>query len=1099
MYRQSLNKLDDVKVTLMQTSKKELCEIPNEYIDSITINWDDVCTMELSVPSIIYTNGVKKDNLLYDKIKGKTQQIIVSNPNIRFIITDMNIVEERLQGTDVLYKTKTIKCESFESTLTEKLILNEDTLYELANEDKAGLLDLFEQYNKNWSVKHISDNALYETGVIRKEIASNIGQALAYDGVRELLLFEYNKPITVFSNKTYIDFKVKYKNVVTKYNGIVQSILDFTHKIEEIHTSINKIQAYYTKYEGDYCVKYVISLADGIEVTEYRSFCFIDNMDLEIESIDLVYSDGEEVESTYLRRRNIEQGEYTWLDIFRETISNGYDGLYVEFDTINKEISIYNREEYGEHHGIQLSYDNYVKSINKNIVGDDIITKLRVSNSEETIAEVNKFGGDYIYDYSYSYNNDIMSDELKEAWDNYIEFVDTHQGDIESYRSDKSDYNKELIKLESERTAIDYDIQNLQVLQSTLITQQTETGVDMSVEIEEYYNKINERQSKFAEVMKSIQELNDKIELLNSNINALQNKYNFETCGFFDKDTLEELNDLTVYQEVQDDSFATVKELYENYLYLTHIKNNQGVEFTVDIVGFLENLIIPNGLTWDYYLQIGSFVDLVDSGDIDIEERGLRIIGYTLNLKENTVSGITLTNRDRKVDLLSGFTKLKEVAKRTQSFINNNKTNWSQSISTNKNVQSLMSGIDTSKIKVGSDTGDSKIINSKAGLYVIDNQDYESVTRSRSISTEDVDEVLYKDGDKQIFVGKGIIAITDTGWRTCSTAITGSKICAEVIKGKLLIGEELEITTDNGEFRIGNISSMNGNKTNAFGLKISDFNGVDRMFLGVDYQDNKAKLEMYDETGTDLLFSHDGRISEFNDSKWGVIDKDVPVYHYLRLRGNVEKVEEVILTVRLQDFRVFSKGLEASGGGELNLNGETASLQVKGNTDSTKDNRQLLFKPTGVKRDISEFTELEEYQMVVDETTNEIASIYLPPMELKEESAVIDKKIYSYETKDHDHTVDILVGNAKVSGVLNIDSHTHQQIYGVFVQPNTKPSDMRIYINGEVVTEGLNDDFELDITQYIPSIEGFHEIMITSETRGCLDVNLYCRSFSRWR
>lgn len=1083
----------------MQTSKKELCEIPNEYIDSITINWDDLCTMELSVPSIIYINGIKKGNLLYDKIKGKTQQIIVSNPNIRFTITEMSIVEERLSGTDILCKTKTIKCESFESTLTEKLILNEDTLYELANDDKTGLLDLFSQYNKNWSVKHISDKALYETGVIRKEEVANIGKILKYDGVRELFLFEYNKPITVFSDKTYIDFRVKYKNVVTKYNGEIQSTLDFTHKIEEIHTSINKIQAYYTKYEGDYCVKYVISLADGIEVTEYRSFCFIDNMALEIENIDLIYSNGEEVESTYLRRRNIEQGEYTWLDIFRETISNGYDGLYVEFDTINKTISIYNREEYGEHHGIQLSYDNYVKSINKNIVGDDIITKLRVSNSEETIVSVNKFGGDYIYDYSYAYNNDIMSDELKAAWDKYINFVDTHQGDIESYRGQKADYNKELIKLESERTAIDYDIQNLQVVQSTLITKQTETGVDMSKEIEEYYNKINERQTKFAEVMRSIQELNDKIELLNSNINALQSKYNFETSGFFDEDTLEELNDLTVYQEVQDDSFATIKELYENYLYLTHIKNNQGVEFTVDIVGFLENLIIPKGLTWDYYLQIGSFVDLIDSGDIDIEDRGLRIIGYILNLKKSTVSGITLTNRDRKVDILSGFTKLKEVAKRTQSFINNNKNNWSQSISTNSNVKSLMSGIDTSKIKVSSDTGDSKIINNKAGLYVIDNQDYESVMKSKNVSAEEVDEVLYKDGDKQIFVGKGIIAITDTGWRTCSTAITGSKICAEVIKGKLLIGEELEITTDNGEFRIGKIASINGKDTNAFGLKIADFNGVDRIFLGVDYKDNKTKLEMYDESGTDLLFSHDGRISEFNDSKWGVIDKDVPVYHYLRLRGNVERIEEVILTVRLQDFRVFSKGLEAAGGGQLNINGETTNLQVKGNTDLIKDNRQLLFKPTGVKKDISEFAELEEYQMIVDDTTSEVASIYLPAMELQPDSSVIDKKIYSYETKEHEHQVDIVLGNVKVTGVLDIDTHTHEQIYGVFLQPNIKPSDMSIYINGEVITEKLNDNFELDITQYIPAVEGFHEIMITSETRGCLDVNLYCRSFSKWR
>ena len=62
--------------------------------------------------------------------------------------------------------------------------------------------------------------------------------------------------------------------------------------------------------------------------------------------------------------------------------------------------------------------------------------------------------------------------------------------------------------------------------------------------------------------MTSISELNDKIALLNSNINSLQNKYNFETCGLFDDDLLDELYSLTIYEEISDDSFSSAKELY---------------------------------------------------------------------------------------------------------------------------------------------------------------------------------------------------------------------------------------------------------------------------------------------------------------------------------------------------------------------------------------------------------------------------------------------------------------------------------------------------------------------------------------------------------
>ena len=75
-----------------------------------------------------------------------------------------------------------------------------------------------------------------------------------------------------------------------------------------------------------------------------------------------------------------------------------------------------------------------------------------------------------------------MSDELKEAWDKYMEFIDSNEGVLVSYREEKNTFNKELIKLESEKIAIDYDIQNLQTLQSVLFSQQTESGVDMSAE-----------------------------------------------------------------------------------------------------------------------------------------------------------------------------------------------------------------------------------------------------------------------------------------------------------------------------------------------------------------------------------------------------------------------------------------------------------------------------------------------------------------------------------------------------------------------------------------------------------------------------------------
>ena len=52
------------------------------------------------------------------------------------------------------------------------------------------------------------------------------------------MLWSYNSPINAYSDKTYVDFKVKYKNVVTTYEGKVQSDLNFTHTSDELHTGI---------------------------------------------------------------------------------------------------------------------------------------------------------------------------------------------------------------------------------------------------------------------------------------------------------------------------------------------------------------------------------------------------------------------------------------------------------------------------------------------------------------------------------------------------------------------------------------------------------------------------------------------------------------------------------------------------------------------------------------------------------------------------------------------------------------------------------------------------------------------------------------------
>ena len=180
--------------------------------------------------------------------------------------------------------------------------------------------------------------------------------------------------------------------------------------------------------------------------------------------------------------------------------------------------------------------------------------------------------------------------------------------------------------------------------------------------------------------------------------------------------------------------------------------------------------------------------------------------------------------------------------------------------------------------------------------------------------------------------------------------------------------------------------------------------------------------------------------------------------------------------------------------------GKSTDISVQAGTSNIKDKRQILFKGTGVKKDITEFTELEEFEVVVDEETGETAKMYLPPIELNPESTIETNEIRSYDTQTHEHSVNINLGEVEVTGSIDIESHNHAQIKGIFAEENQKPTNISIYINNELVIEGVNEDTDdIDLTPYIPELNGTHTIAIHSESRGIVSAHIYARTLSAWK
>lgn len=1096
MYIQNLKKLDDFKVTLMKTSKIPLCEVDKNFVDDIKVKWDDYSEMNITVSNRIMIDGEIVDNsYLYNAFKGKRQQVLISNPSIRFVITECSRKESSIKdsnGKRIKTYVKEISLKSYESTIG-KLILTEDIQRQLWNDgtDESmdisdGILNLFEKDNPDWKVKFVSQDSMKEFGKIEREFEETISNNVSFTNVaRANVIWEKNFNINPYSENIVMNLKVMYGGVKTYANGKLQDDTKYIHSLNNIYTGVRKIKAIYNKSaEGVYSINYQITLSDGIVLDKWSQFSYCDGLKLDIEKILFTYTIGEEYEGTTIKYRNFDKGEYDWVEFLRTNVSTAFGNLYFKFDTINKELYCYTKKEYGEHKGIQFSYDNFVQEINKIDALDNIVSKLYVYSNNCSIADVNEFGScDYVLNYNYFYNNDGMTDELKSAWDRYKRVIEGKNDEMYDLRLQINTLNKKLVKLESEKTALDYDVRNLEIRRTSYISD-NKNG-EFNSDIERMSIEINSKKDKFEQLMINLQVVKDDISKINGKIKEITLLINLETSEdnqgkIFNDDLLEELRDITVEETVTDDTYLTSNGLYGHYTEVLEEKNTKGIDFTIDSRGFIDNIIVPNGIEWDFYIKMGDFVDLVDDDEITINEKGLRITEYTLIPKDGEVEvkDIKLTNRDVQLDDFSGATTLKSDVSRANGYVNNYKNLWEESVGINDFYKKINTeGMDLRANAIRSRSNRVKFDFTESGLYIIN-------------ADEEVGE------DMQIYCGAGMICFTEDRWLSCKTALDSKGLVGETIVGKILIGEKLYIVSDdeNSTFYIGDMDEKQG-----FGLSIKDGNQQQRIFLGTEVDSDgirRAKLKLIGKDG-EFALTEEGMVSEYQYNDRSHVDSEAPFYSYLRLRNNISKIKEGILTVKFLPFRTYNKGMEYDGG---YINTVTSS---DGGAYSSSTYSGGGTYSTVTSENNSPFGSLRNTETQVSWSDSSSIDI-VDGMTLYMDKFAHRHKYYDY-TDIHNHLFllsleahyhSFYIPNHYHTTVINIGKHSHQEKYGCFDLSgnDNKPSNVSLYINEQRVLDGINSDREIDISAYLLK-NTVNEIKFTSSTRGIIHINCYIKSF----
>lgn len=1102
--------VDNITFMLMKNINEPYSEIPKDYVKNINRKHRDCSTMTIEIPNKIFIKGIVQDEKLYDRFLGKHQQIILESGSIkeRYVITQCERTEEVYKGENgkkIPYRVKKIECKSYEYTLTDKKFISSETLSRQLYYDKnvtTGAIDISDGYlnfvenETNWRIKYVSTLARKEFNKQYNEYYTNINNATILNMAKGTTIWEKAVVINPIGQNV-VNLKVSYTSIKNYSNNVLTLDSKKIHdtNLNTIYTGVKNIKAVYDGNDDyRYAIHYIITLSNNEIIHRWEDLnLFLDNQKVIFTGIILAYENGSESEISNIKNRSLELGTYGYLDLLRNTIENAFDIILV-FDTYNMEISAYDKSELGENKGIEFSYETFIKSINKKDQYDNIINKLSVSSDNTSIVDENPFGTSYILDYTYHYNNGLMSEELMSSWDRYLAHIDGKQADLYDLRINKNTYNKQSIAYTSERTELDLAIRDLLISRVDYI--KTNTNKQFDAQIKALSTKINTKQTRFETLMTEIQNLANNVALINEQIKGILKDISLEgatdTIGvIFNSSLLEELDSITI-EDVLEDSFYTVGLGLFNYSKKKLSERNKlNIEFSITPSGILQNIVIPNGVDWNYYINVGDFVSLAtEENDISsADERGLRIVEIDYSPCDVDVTKITLSNSDEISDDWSGASNIGHAVSSNTSYINNYKPTLANSVSVNSWYNNIMSdGMDLKAQSIKSRSGRVKFSQSEAGMYIIDNQDSNS----------------------QLFLGAGITAVTADNWLTLRTCVDAEGVVAQAVYGKLLVGERLIITTELGDFFIGDVEN---DIKQGFGLTIQE-QGITRVFLGTELE-NGVRIAKLRLTGADggVCLSEEGILQRDSSTTWGNTSPSFPVETYIDLDSGVSRVSKATLKLRLGQYRGFTKSVTTSSttttsGASSTSTSGSSSISTSGSSNNTTtsyaDNHKHIIwqKAYGWSEADIDAGGHGLYYLAPENTIGGNQAVVVLPLGTKNSNGdeTLPGNLYTFSSNGgHVHSLE----HVHSMGHYHNMEHVHSLNLNLITQVQTgiklfeMASNVSIKINGQTIMQNINSNMEIDITAYL-KLNTDNKIEIHSATNGYIGLSTMCKYFSRF-
>lgn len=493
------------------------------------------------------------------------------------------------------------------------------------------------------------------------------------------------------------------------------------------------------------------------------------------------------------------------LSFMMEDMQNAYECIF-SYDIINREISVYDQNNYIKKTDIYLSKDDIINSLNISENSDEHYTALSVFGGDElSISAINPLGGTTIYDFSYYL--DWMSEGLREkviSWSTLVEsYLDVyHDLNVHYYNaiSNSSDCSDEITRLQSQLDMYTRCRENIVAESSTdkveefneAIEQNGGKKIDISDSVEEILAEIDrlleETRTKIKEQESVLSSIQSAVDAAKDEITAIHNEVSINS--YFSQDEYDELYDY-IYEGVYTDDYvittdimsmseklSQMRELYNRAKKNLSISSFPDQEFSIEVEDFI---FLKSFKHWSEQLETGCLISvLLDDGDV----AELFLTTIQLNWEDKSLT-LTFGSRFNKLDPQSLFNDVLGNIQKSANTISYLKEVL-YPVKSGK-LDEIEEGLENSKILAVDD-----MLVSSNGEVVIDGTGYTGRKKIGPISYS----------PNQLKITSNTIAVTEDSWSTRDVVVgsvaveDGSDrygINAKMLVGKLSVGPNLSI------------------------------------------------------------------------------------------------------------------------------------------------------------------------------------------------------------------------------------------------------------------------------------------------------------------